>query len=65
MVKNQGNHLAIFGPFLDLQEFFKNRELTFETSNSNFHDLLDELFHMIKKIKKNKIAGDFSKGIFL
>ena len=25
------NNLAIFGPFLDLQEFFKNRGLNFET----------------------------------
>ena len=50
MVKNQGNNLAIFGPFLDLQEFFKNRGLTFKTPDSNFCDLLNELFHMNKKI---------------
>ena len=41
------NSLAIFGPFLDLQEFFKNRGLTFETSDSDFRDLLEELFHMV------------------
>ena len=51
--QDQGNNLAIFGPFLDLQEFFKNRGLTFETSD--FRDL-NELFHMSKKkSKKNQI----------
>ena len=47
MVKNQGNNLAIFGQFLDLQEFFKNRGLIFATSDSDFRDLLEELFHMV------------------
>ena len=61
MVKNQGNNLAIFGPFLDLQEFFKNRGLTFKTPDSNFCDLLNELFHMKKKIfgKKIKFSSYF------
>ena len=49
MVKKQINNLAIFGPFFDLQDFFKNQGLTFETSDFDFHDLLDELFHMDKK----------------
>ena len=51
--------ISNFGPFLDLQEFFKNRGLSFQTSNSDFRDQLDELFHMVKKIlkKKIKIAG--------
>ena len=40
------NSLAIFGPFLELQEFFKNRGLNFETSDADFCDLLDELFPM-------------------
>ena len=47
VVRNQGNNLAIFGPFLDVQEFFKNRGLAFETSDSNFRDLLKELIHMV------------------
>ena len=57
MVKNRRNNLAIFGPFLDLQEFFKNQGLTFKTSESDFCDLLNELFHMNKKnfLKKNQI----------
>ena len=57
MVKNRRNNLAIFGPFLDLQEFFKNQGLTFKTSDSDFCDLLNELFHMNKKnfLKKNQI----------
>ena len=62
MVKKQRNNLAIFGPFLDPQEFFKNQQLSFETLDSDFRDLLDELCHMIKKIsKKIKIAGLISK----
>ena len=35
--------------FLDPQEFFKNRGLSFETSDSGFRDVLDELFHMAEK----------------
>ena len=31
--------LAIFGPFLDLQEFLKNRGFNFQTSDSDFCDL--------------------------
>ena len=46
VVKKQRNNLAIFGPFWDLQEFFKNRRLSFETSDSDFRDLLNELFHI-------------------
>ena len=60
MVKKQRNNLAIFGPFLDLQEFFKNRGLSFETSDSGFRDLLDELFRMVEEHffeLKIKIAG--------
>ena len=49
MVKNQGNNLAIFDPFLDLQEFFKNQGLNLETSDSDLCDLLNELFHINKK----------------
>ena len=49
MLKNQGNNLAIFGPFLDFQEYFKNRGLTFETSDSDLCDVLNEFFHMNKK----------------
>ena len=33
--KSKKNNLAIFGPFFDLEEFFKNRGLIFETSDSN------------------------------
>ena len=58
LVKKQRNNYAIFGPFLDLQEFFQNRGLSCETSDSDFRDLLDEFFQMNKKIfeKKIKIA---------
>ena len=49
MVKNQGNNLAIFRPFLDMQEFFKNRGLMLETSEFDFCDLLDEFFYMAEK----------------
>ena len=52
MVKKQRNNLAIFGPFLDLQDFFKNRGLSFEASDSDLRDLLDELLHMAKKFRK-------------
>ena len=40
--------------FLYLQDFFLNRGLSFESSESDFHDQLDELFHMVKKIKIKK-----------
>ena len=46
--------ISNFGPFLDLQEFFKNRGLSFQTSNSDFRDQLDELFHMVNKISKKR-----------
>ena len=61
MLKHQGNNLAIFGPFLDFQEYFKNRGSTFETSDSGFCDLLNELFHMNKKnfLKKNQILKSY------
>ena len=64
MVKKQRNNLASFGPFLDIQEFFKNRGLSFVISYSDSRDLLDELLHMVdKKIsKKIKIAGTISKS---
>ena len=55
VVKKQRNNLAIFGPFLDLQEFFKNRGLSFETSDFNLCGLLNELFHMNIKIKIVKV----------
>ena len=58
----QRNNLAIFGPFLDLQEFFKNRGLSFETSDYNLCGLLNELFHMnIKNFfeKKSKLQKLF------
>ena len=48
-VENQENNLAIFGPFLDRWDFFKNRGLTLEASDFDFCDLLDELsssYHM-------------------
>ena len=47
MVKSQGNNSAIFGPFFDLQEFFKNQGLTFETTDFDFRELLEELFLII------------------
>ena len=52
MVKNKGNNLAILGPF---------RELTLETPDSIFCDLLNELFRMNKKIfwKKNQILKSY------
>ena len=64
MVKNQGINLAIFGPFLDLQEYFKNLGLTFKTPDPDFCDLLNELFHMslthfLKK--KNQIITSYFK----
>ena len=67
MVKNHAKNFAISGPFSDLQEFFKNRELTFETSDSDFRDLLDELFHIDQKIifVKNQNAGLISKSHLL
>ena len=62
MVKNQGNNLAIFGPFLDLQEFFKNRGLTFKTPDSNFCDLLNELFHKAEIfLETNQILTSYFK----
>ena len=60
------NNLEFFGPFLDLQEFFKNQGLSFETSDFDFRDLLDELFHIDQKLffeKKNQ--NDRSSFIFL
>ena len=36
---------------MDLQDFFKNRGLSFQISDYNFCDQLNELFHMNKKIK--------------
>ena len=55
MVKKQRNNLTIFRPFFDLQEFFKNRYLSFETSDFDFRDLLEKLFHMVRKYSKEKI----------
>ena len=57
------NNLAIFGPFLDLQKFFKYRGLSFEISDSDCRDLLDELLRMVKFFfeKKMKIVGLVSK----
>ena len=47
-------------PVLDLQEFLKNRRLSFWTSDADFRDLLDELFHMVKKNFRRKIKiGNF------
>ena len=47
-----------------LIKFFKPRGLSFETSDSGFRDLLDELFHIAEKIKifEKKIAGLISKS---
>ena len=59
VVKIQGNNWPIFGPFLHLQEFFKNRGLSFETSNSDFCDLLNELFHMDQKNLTKKILKSY------
>ena len=53
MVKNKGNNLAILGPF---------RELTLETPDSIFCDLLNELFRMNKKIFWKKKSN--SKKLF-
>ena len=39
----------VFVPFFDLQEFFKNQGLRFETSDSEICDLLNELLHMNNK----------------
>ena len=36
------------------QDFFLNRGLSFETSNPDFRDLLDDLFQMVKKIFSEK-----------
>ena len=63
VVKKQRNNKAIFGPSWTFKIFFKNRGLSFETLDSDFCDLLDELFHMVEKIfSKIKIAGLISKS---
>ena len=49
MLELQIQNYAMFGLFLDLWEFFKTRELTWETSDFDFYDLLDELFHIGSK----------------
>ena len=49
------NNLAIFDPFLDLHEFFKNRRLSFENSDSNFRDSTSSFIWLKKfSIKKSK-----------
>ena len=54
------SNLAIFGPFLDLQEFFQNRELTVETLDLDFCDQLNEFFHTKKKnLKKTNSQNLF------
>ena len=59
MVENQKNNLAILCPFLDLREFSRNRGLTFETTDSDFCDLLNELFYLAKtSFDKNQILSD-------
>ena len=68
VVKKQRNNIANFGPFLDLQDFFKNRDFSFETSDSGFRDLLDELFHMVKKKflkKKSELQVLFQSPIYI
>ena len=55
---------AIFGPFLDFQEFLKNRGLCFQTSDNDFCDRLNELFHMNKKfLKKVKLQKLFQSPL--
>ena len=49
VLKNRGTNKAIFVPFFDLWEFFENRGLTLESSDFDFCDLLDELFHVAEK----------------
>ena len=61
VVENQENNLAILGLFLNLQDYFKNRGLIFETSDSIFCDLPNELFHIKKIFFEKKIK--FSKVI--
>ena len=67
MVKKQRNNQAIFGPFLDFEVFFKNRGLSFETSDSGFRDLLDELFPMVEENFQldNFAQKPLSRTIFL
>ena len=69
VVKKQRNNLAILGSFFDLQEFFKNRGFSFETSDSDFRDLLDELFHMVWKFffkkKKKQNCRSYFKGPYI
>ena len=50
--------------FWTFRNFFKNPGLTFETSDFDFCDLLNELFYMKKKFfsKKIKIADLISKS---
>ena len=67
MVSKLNLRILKFGLFLDPKEFFKNRVLSFETSDSDFRDLIDDFFHMVKNIfqqKKIKISGLISKNIF-
>ena len=47
--------------FLNLWEFFKNHEITWETSDFDFCDLLDELFHMAKKVFSKKKKSNYQK----
>ena len=45
------------------QEFFKNRTLTSETSDSDFCDLVEELFHTVnlKFFEKNQYCRSYFK----
>ena len=63
MVK-QGINLAIVGPFPDLLDFFENRGLTFETSESEAQTSISVIFStssfmikfskvILKKVQKN------------
>ena len=55
MVEKQGNNLEIFGPFSDLQEFFKNRGLSLRLKNS--HSVTYSASYDLKKFRKKiKIA---------
>ena len=47
--------------FLNFENFFLNRELTLETLDFDFLDLLDELFHMVEKhfFEKNQIIKSY------
>ena len=70
MDQKSNNYFSAFLPrvwsfrsIFDLQEFFENQGLRFETSDSEICDLLNELFHMNKNILNNLKKNNLNKLI--